>query len=169
MNRFHVHVSVKELDESIRFYTNLFGVKPSVTKADYAKWMLEDPRINFAISHNRCGNSYGVNHLGLQVDSDAELRALEQRFAEAGLTGVREHGAACCYAQSDKTWLQDPQGIAWENFHTLGSVPVFGGHYAATASAASACMPSSSSCTPAAAVVKPAGGCGPNAGPNCCG
>ncbi|MGQ0503564.1 MAG: ArsI/CadI family heavy metal resistance metalloenzyme [Panacagrimonas sp.] len=169
MNRFHVHVSVKDLDESIRFYSNLFGVEPSVTKADYAKWMLEDPRINFAISHNRCGDAYGVNHLGLQVDSDAELSALELRFAEAGLSGVQEHGAACCYAKSDKTWLQDPQGIAWENFHTLGSVPVFGGHGAALAGAGGSCTPTATSCTPSPATTKSAGTCGPNAAPNCCG
>lgn len=156
MNRFHVHVSVENLDESIRFYTSLFGVEPSVTKPDYAKWMLEDPRINFAISHGRCGGSYGVNHLGLQVDSDAELSALELRFAEAGLSGIQEHGAACCYAQSDKTWLQDPQGIAWENFHTLGSVPVFGGHGAGAGG----------TCTPATATSGSA--CGSKPAPSCC-
>ena len=160
MNRFHVHVSVKDLDESIRFYSGLFGVAPSVTKPDYAKWMLEDPRVNFAISHNKCGTNPGVNHLGLQVDSEAELSAMEARFAQAGLSGVQEHGATCCYAQSDKTWLQDPQGIAWEHFHTLGSVPLFGG-------SGPDMVREGGSCTPAAGAGQSA--CGPKAAPGCCG
>lgn len=176
MNRFHVHVSVKDLDESIRFYSNLFGTPPSVTKSDYAKWMLDDPRINFAISHNQCGSGYGVNHLGLQVDSEGELSALETRFASAGLSGVQEHGATCCYAKSDKTWLQDPQGIAWENFHTLSSVPVFGGNGPELLRAA-ACAPAageemSAGCKPAPVAASAAAAkssCGPKAAPNCCG
>lgn len=173
MNRFHVHVSVKDLDESIRFYSKLFGVSPSVTKPDYAKWMLEDPRINFAISHQRCGSTLGVNHLGLQVDSESELSALEARFAQAGLSGVQEHGASCCYAKSDKTWLQDPQGIAWENFHTLGSVPVFGGHGPELLHAGSSGAPSSTDsaagCTPSATPNAAKSSCGPKAAPGCCG
>lgn len=162
MNRFHVHVSVKDLDESIRFYSRLFGVEPSVAKPDYAKWMLEDPRINFAISHNKCGSVVGVNHLGLQVDSEEELDALEARFAQSGLSGVQEQGATCCYAQSDKTWLQDPQGIAWENFHTLASVPVFGG-------TGPEMVRDGGSCKPAPKVTAQAGSCGPKAAPGCCG
>jgi catechol 2,3-dioxygenase-like lactoylglutathione lyase family enzyme len=174
MNRFHVHVSVKDLDESIRFYSSLFGTPPSVTKPDYAKWMLEDPRINFAISHNQCGSAVGINHLGLQVDSDSELSALEARFAQAGLSGVQEHGASCCYAKSDKTWLQDPQGIAWENFHTLGSVPVFGGNGPELLRAGGACAPTASASTsacgaPAAAPAPTKSSCGPKAAPGCCG
>jgi catechol 2,3-dioxygenase-like lactoylglutathione lyase family enzyme len=176
MNRFHVHVTVKDLDESIRFYSNLFGTGPSVTKPDYAKWMLEDPRINFAISHNKCGSTYGVNHLGLQVDSESELSALESRFAAAGLAGVQEHGATCCYAKSDKTWLQDPQGIAWENFHTLASVPVFGGNgpelLRGATGTPSAGNEASSGCKPAPAAasipVAERSGCGPKAAPGCC-
>jgi catechol-2,3-dioxygenase len=159
MNRFHVHVSVRDLGESIAFYSKLFGAEPSVTKPDYAKWMLDDPRINFAISHNKCGSSVGLNHLGLQVDSESELAALESRFSQAGLAGVQEHGASCCYATSDKTWLQDPQGIAWENFHTLGSVPVFGG-------SGPEMLRSGGSCTPAAADTSST--CGPKAAPGCC-
>lgn len=177
MNRFHVHVSVKDLDESIRFYSKLFGAEPSMIKPDYAKWMLDDPRVNFAISHNQCGTSFGVNHLGLQVDSEPELAALETRFAQAGLSGVQEHGASCCYAKSDKTWLQDPQGIAWENFHTLGSVPVFGGHGPEQLRASGSCTPtaaesSSACCVPAAAAPAPApatNSCGLKAAPGCCG
>lgn len=172
MNRFHVHVSVKDLSESIRFYSKLFGTEPSITKSDYAKWMLDDPRVNFAISHNKCGSTTGVNHLGLQVDSEEELSALEMRFADAGLTGVEEHGASCCYAKSDKTWLQDPQGIAWENFHTLGSVPVFGGSGQELLRGGS-CTPSKSevaaSCGTPAVVAAPAMGCGPKATSGCCG
>lgn len=160
MKRFHVHVSVKDLDESIRFYTSLFGAPPSVAKPDYAKWMLDDPRVNFAISHQKCGSTVGLNHLGLQVDSADELGELESRFATAGLAGVQEHGASCCYAQSDKTWLQDPQGIAWENFHTLGSVPVFGGS-GPDFLHAGACAPD--------ATAKPATTCGPRAPAGCCG
>lgn len=174
MNRFHVHVSVKDLDESIRFYSKLFGAEPSIAKPDYAKWMLEDPRINFAISHNKCGSTVGLNHLGLQVDSEAELSALENRFAQAGLSGVQEHGASCCYAQSDKTWLQDPQGIAWENFHTLGSVPVFGGSGPELLRAGGSCTPAAAEsaaacCVPAAAPAPAKNSCGPKAAPGCCG
>jgi catechol 2,3-dioxygenase-like lactoylglutathione lyase family enzyme len=179
MNRFHVHVSVKDLDESIRFYSKLFGAEPSVTKPDYAKWMLEDPRINFAISHNQCGSNVGVNHLGLQVDSESELSALESRFAQAGLAGVQEHGASCCYAKSDKTWLQDPQGIAWENFHTLSGAPTFGGNgpellrggactpVAGEGAAEAACCAPAVTSTSVAAPSKTA--CGPKAAPGCCG
>jgi hypothetical protein len=172
MKRFHVHVSVKDLSESIVFYSKLFGAEPSVTKPDYAKWMLEDPRVNFAISHNKCGSTTGVNHLGLQVESEDELSVLEARFAQAGLSGVEEHGAACCYAQSDKTWLQDPQGIAWENFHTLGSVPVFGGSGPEMVRSNSACTPSmanAAACSTPAVVAASAKVCGPKAAPGCCG
>ena len=127
MNRFHVHVAVSDLDQSIQFYSRLFAAPPSVVEADYAKWMLEDPRVNFAISCRKCGNRTGVNHLGLQVDSDDELTALEARFTGAGLTAVAEREASCCYARSDKSWVQDPDGIAWEHFHTRDRIPVFGG------------------------------------------
>lgn len=155
MKRFHVHVSVTNLDESIRFYSGLFGAQPSVIKPDYAKWMLEDPRINFAISHNKCGSAPGINHLGLQVDSDAELVALDERFASAGLAAVQERGAQCCYAEGDKTWLQDPQGIAWEHFHTLATVPVFGDRGPE--------LLRTGACTPAAAP-----SCGPKPSSGCC-
>lgn len=172
MNRFHVHVSVNDLDESIGFYSKLFGTAPTVTEPNYAKWMLEDPRVNFAISHKQCGSAVGVNHLGLQVDSDAELAALETRFAEAGLAGVAEHGATCCYARSDKTWLQDPQGIAWENFHTLGSVPVFGGAGPELLrQGGNSCTPITETAAAGPTVAAPASrsSCGPKAAPNCCG
>jgi len=125
MKRLHVHVSVRDLDESIRFYQGLFAAEPTVRKDDYAKWMLEDPRVNFAISTRQ--TEPGLNHLGIQVDSDAELAEIEQRAVDAGLVAVPEGGANCCYAQSDKQWLADPQGIVWEAFHTKGEIPTYGG------------------------------------------
>ena len=124
MKRFHVHVSVDDLAKNIRFYTSIFGVGPAVEKHDYAKWMLDDPRINFAIS-NRGGKS-GVNHLGLQVDSPDELAALRAQVSRANIAADDEPAAECCYALSDKYWIEDPQGVAWETFHTLGDIPVFG-------------------------------------------
>lgn len=124
MKRFHVHVSVNDVPESVRFYSRLFGASPAVEKADYAKWMLEDPRINFAIS--RRGRSTGVNHLGFQVDSDDELKSLRRQAADAEIPARDQRDAACCYAKSDKYWIEDPQGVAWETFHTLGTIPVFG-------------------------------------------
>lgn len=124
MKRFHVHVSVDDIAGNVRFYTSVFGVGPIVEKSDYAKWMLEDPRINFAIS-NRGGKS-GVNHLGLQVDSADELAVLRAQIAGADIAADDEPAAQCCYALSDKYWIEDPQGVAWETFHTLGDIPVFG-------------------------------------------
>jgi hypothetical protein len=124
MKRFHVHVSVNDIDDSVRFYSKFFGVSPTVHKADYAKWMLEDPRINFAIS--KLGNASGVDHLGVQVDSDDELTELRDRVTTAEIVALDQSNAACCYARSDKYWTTDPQGVAWETFHTLESIPVFG-------------------------------------------
>ncbi len=140
MKRFHVHLSVEDLARNIDFYSHLFGAEPTVRKADYAKWMLDDPRVNFAISQR--GHSTGVNHLGLQVESDTELAAMRKRFeaADAGAT-VAELGANCCYAKSDKHWVSDPQGIAWEAFHTLDAIPVFGDDGAQAAQASSCCTP----------------------------
>jgi len=124
MKRFHVHVGVKDLNQGIDFYSALFGASPSVQKEDYAKWMLEDPRINFAIS-TRSGKA-GLDHLGLQVDSAAELLAVEAQLKQASPDVIDQKGMACCYAESDKHWVQDPAGIAWEAFHTLAEVPMFG-------------------------------------------
>jgi catechol 2,3-dioxygenase-like lactoylglutathione lyase family enzyme len=124
MKRLHVHVSVKDLSASIRFYRTVFGEDPVVTQSDYAKWMLEDPRINFAISVNR--QPVGVNHLGFQVDTDEELRGMRAQLAAADARMVEESELACCYAKSDKYWVTDPTGIAWETFHTLGRIPVYG-------------------------------------------
>ena len=124
MKRFHLHVSVGNLDESIRFYSTLFSAEPAVRQSDYAKWMLEDPRINFAISTRH--QPVGVNHLGFQVDSDEELRGMHAQLQEADARLIQENEQACCYAKSDKYWVTDPTGIAWETFHSLASIPVYG-------------------------------------------
>jgi len=124
MKRFHVHVSVHDLEQSIRFYSALFGAEPAVKKPDYAKWMLEDPRINFAISNRRA--RAGIDHLGLQAEEGAELEEIGTRLAQADVSTTAQKGANCCYARSDKYWTIDPQGIAWEAFHTLDSVPLYG-------------------------------------------
>ena len=124
MKRFHVHVSVADLNESIRFYSQLFGGAPAVHKSDYAKWMLDDPRVNFAISTQR--QPVGVNHLGFQVDSDDELRGMQAQLTAADAEIVQEDEQPCCYSRSDKYWVTDPTGIAWETFHTLSSIPVYG-------------------------------------------
>ena len=137
MKRFHVHVSVASLPASVGFYSHLFGAPPTVEKSDYAKWMLDDPRINFAISQR--GNEPGVNHLGFQVDSDEELAILRKNVDAAGLAAIDQSDTPCCYSASNKHWVQDPQGIAWETFHTLGSIPVFGEDNAPVASDNTAC------------------------------
>jgi hypothetical protein len=124
MKRLHVHVSVSDLSASIRFYRTLFDTEPVVTRTDYAKWILEDPRVNFAISTHR--QPVGVNHLGFQVDTDEELRGMRTQLEAADARMVEESEQPCCYARSDKYWVTDPTGIAWETFHTLGSIPVYG-------------------------------------------
>jgi lactoylglutathione lyase len=139
MKRFHVHVAVEDLAASIRFYSTLFGAGPAVVKDDYAKWMLDDPRVNFAISSR--GGKVGVNHLGLQTDSDAELELLNGRLQQAELATQAEKEIACCYARSNKYWVTDPAGIAWETFHTLGSVPTFDEQPTAAPAAAACCAP----------------------------
>ncbi len=149
MKRFHVHVAVDDLSQNVRFYSSLFGVTPTVEKPDYAKWMLEDPRINFAISQR--GGAVGLNHLGFQVDSDAELVALREQVTATDIQARDEAYANCCYARSDKYWVQDPQGIAWETFHTLGDIQVFGDSYdAAAAGTATAPAAASACCVPEA-------------------
>ena len=124
MKRFHVHVAVKDLKESVRFYSAMFGREPTVAKLDYAKWMLDDPRVNFAISKR--GQAVGVNHLGMQAETDEELEGIHANLQVADSTIVVEKGVHCCYAKSDKYWVTDPQGVAWESFRSLGSVPLYG-------------------------------------------
>ncbi len=139
MKRFHVHVSVTDLKQSIAFYSRLFGADPSVSKPDYAKWMLDDPRINFAISER--GTQPGVNHLGFQVDEQGEFEAMQEQLLKADGALVTEIGTTCCYAQSDKYWVTDPQGIPWETFRTLGSAPVYGHDSVELTAASSCCVP----------------------------
>jgi catechol 2,3-dioxygenase-like lactoylglutathione lyase family enzyme len=124
MKRFHLHVSVSDLDTSVKFYSALFGRPPAVVKPDYAKWMLDDPRVNFAISER--GFRPGIDHLGIQVDTAEELTVLREQTAAADIATAEQTNAACCYARSDKYWITDPQGIAWETFHTLESIPIYG-------------------------------------------
>ena len=126
MKRFHVHVSVSDLAASVRFYSTLFGAEPTVLKPDYAKWMVEDPRLNFAISQ-RGRATAGVDHLGLQVDTEEELAGLRAAVDRAGMAVHEERGVSCCYAKSDKHWVTDPQGVAWETYRTLGSAPTYHG------------------------------------------
>jgi hypothetical protein len=123
MKRFHVHVNVRDLDASIGFYSNLFAATPAVVKADYAKWMLDDPRLNFAISTR--DRAHGVDHLGLQADTAEELGEIGQRLAAADAVALQETGTTCCYAHSDKFWAEDPQGLRWETFHTFGEATTY--------------------------------------------
>jgi catechol 2,3-dioxygenase-like lactoylglutathione lyase family enzyme len=124
MKRLHVHVAVDDLEKSVRFYSTLFAAQPSVVKPDYAKWMLDDPRVNFAISAR--GGRVGVDHLGIQVESDGELRELSGRLKDAGETTRDQEEATCCYAQSNKAWVNDPAGLRWETFFTFGEATRYG-------------------------------------------
>ena len=124
MKRLHVHVSVKDLDASVRFYTQLFASEPTVQKPDYAKWMLEDPRVNFAISQR--DGRHGVQHLGIQVEDRTELAEVYDRLRRAEGPVIEEGETTCCYARSEKSWIDDPQGVRWETFHTTGESTVYG-------------------------------------------
>ena len=125
MKRLHVHVAVDNLEKSIGFYSTLFAARPAVTKTDYAKWMLDDPRVNFAISTRNVGAD-GIDHLGIQVESDGELHELADRLKAAGETTRDQEGTTCCYAQSNKAWVNDPSGIRWETFFTFGEATTYG-------------------------------------------
>ncbi len=125
MKRLHVHVAVEDLAGSIRFYAALFAAEPSVTRPDYAKWLLDDPRVNFAISARGAART-GVEHLGIQVEDAAELAEVYARLSRADRPVREEPAATCCYARSDKQWITDPQGVAWETFLTHGEAPVYG-------------------------------------------
>jgi len=157
MKRFHVHAHVENLDQSIAFYSKLFGTEPTRMESDYAKWMLDDPRINFAISTR--GGKPGVDHLGIQTDSEDELGELKERAKAADMTLLDEGETTCCYARSDKYWLTDPQGIAWEQFHTLGDIPVFSESDLATAEPSACCAASAPRGKPVAVPVKAASSC----------
>lgn len=165
MKRLHVHVSVRDLDQSVRFYSMLFAAAPAVVKADYAKWMLEDPRVNFAISTR--GGESGLDHLGIQVENPGELREVYARLQQADRPVLEQDATICCYAKSKKAWVADPQGIAWETFLTtgestfygdspdLGSVRTAHGPKAGTNTAESAC------CTPRSVTAAAIPCCGP--------
>ncbi len=139
MKRFHVHVAVPDLKQGIRFYSTMFGAAPTVEKSDYAKWMLDDPRVNFAISQR--GGPGGINHLGFQVDDAAELEEIHGRLRAADSGVVEEKNASCCYSKSDKYWVTDPAGVAWESFRSLGTVPFYRGE-CGTANEGGCCAPS---------------------------
>ncbi|GJL72642.1 MAG: glyoxalase [Nitrosomonas sp.] len=124
MKRFHMHIAVDNLQSNIRFYSALFGIEPVIRETDYAKWMLDDPLINFAISARN--TKPGLDHVGIQVDSEASLDEINQRLVQAGLSATEQKDAQCCYATSNKYWTIDPQGIAWEAFHSLATIPTFG-------------------------------------------
>lgn len=124
MKRFHIHLHVEELGQNIDFYAKLFGAPPARVESDYAKWMLTDPPVNFAISTRGNGN-VGLDHLGIQADNADELAEMKARANAANLAPRHDGVSTCCYARSDKHWVVDPQGIAWEHFQTLGSIPVF--------------------------------------------
>lgn len=138
MKRFHVHLRVEDLEASIAFYRRLFGVEPTRLEPDYAKWMLDDPRINFAISTR--GGGAGLDHFGFQTDTEAELEDLKRSAEAADMALIDEGSTSCCYARSDKHWIVDPQGVAWEHFHTLAEIPVFN-ESASVTSGAACCSP----------------------------
>lgn len=149
MKRLHVHVAVEDIEKSRAFYSTLFGAEPSVVEADYAKWMLEDPRVNFAISAR--GRVGGVDHLGIQVETADELAGIAARLKAAEQATVSETDAACCYARSDKEWAVDPSGIRWESFLTHGRITTYGEGSqfdvkAAEPSASACCAPKAAAC-----------------------
>lgn len=158
MKRFHVHVHVNDLHASIDFYTKLFGTCPTRVESDYAKWMLEDPRLNFAISNR--STALGIDHLGFQTDTADELHELKARSEAAAITLLDEGEGTCCYARSEKHWITDPQGIAWEHFHTLDHIPVFSEREKSDSAQTSACCaPITPSGKPVAVPIKSSNSC----------
>jgi catechol-2,3-dioxygenase len=159
MKRLHVHVSVDDLAQSVRFYSALFAAEPAVTKSDYAKWMLEDPRVNFAISTR--GEQTGLDHLGIQVETKAELTDVYTRLQQADRPVLEEGVTTCCYAKSEKAWITDPQGLSWETFLTSGESTVYGDSVDLGPIRTTAAAPQSACCAPKPAVQ--AACCGPKA------
>ena len=163
MKRFHVHLHVDDLARSIGFYSKLFAAEPARVETDYAKWMLDDPAVNFAISTR--GAQAGIDHLGIQTDDPAELADMKARAQAADMALLDEGETTCCYARSEKHWVTDPQGIAWEHFHTLGNIPVFNeaapAQASASASASACCAPSSAPVVEAAPATADAACCAP--------
>jgi predicted lactoylglutathione lyase len=145
MKRMHVHVAVKDIEQSIGFYSALFAAQPCVAKADYAKWMLDDPRVNFAISTR--GREPGLDHLGIQVESKDELDQVYARLRQAGGAVIEQGQTSCCYAQSEKSWIDDPAGISWETFFTTGESTNYGdgtGERDARVAKTACCVPQAS-------------------------
>ena len=167
MKRLHVHVGVADLDQSIRFYATLFGAEPSVRKPDYAKWMLEDPRVNFAISHRP--GAAGLDHLGIQAESDGELNEIAERLKAAENSVFEQKNASCCYAQGNKAWVADPTGLSWETFHSTGEITTYGEDRARAASGVIAAAdrapadhaPAAGACCAPKALAAPAGKANP--------
>ncbi|WP_106639784.1 ArsI/CadI family heavy metal resistance metalloenzyme [Allosphingosinicella vermicomposti] len=159
MKRLHVHVGVEDLEQSVSFYSTLFGAEPSVLKADYAKWMLDDPRVNFAISSGNHA-AKGIEHLGIQVESDEELAEVYGRLKAADRPVLEEGATTCCYAKSDKSWIADPDGVVWEAFFTTGEATMYGD--SPTLSALSETAAENACCAP----VMPSQ---PEKQPSCCG
>jgi lactoylglutathione lyase len=162
MKRFHVHLHVDDLAKSIDFYSNLFAAAPARVEVDYAKWMLDDPRLNFAIS--TVGHGSGVDHLGIQAEDEVELAQLKARGEAADRTLFDEGQTVCCYARSEKHWVTDPQGVAWEHFQSLDTVPVYGKSRASAppedhSPAAACCGPAPARGKPVDVAVKPASSC----------
>ena len=141
MKRFHIHVGVKDLNQSVQFYSTLFGQKPTKLKEDYAKWMLEDPRLNFAISTRSDAN--GIDHLGIQVENEKELEEITERLKKADLGIYDEGETTCCYANSSKTWVSDPTGLAWEAYQTMSDAELFSGKQEEVKEETTCCVPSS--------------------------
>lgn len=125
MKRLHIHVAVANLEHSIEFYSTLFGTAPDKRKSDYARWLLDDPRVNFAISEN-ADRASGLDHLGVQVDNDNDLEAITERLHSAGAQTIQQEATVCCYARSNKTWVEDPSGLRWESFYSLGDTVSYG-------------------------------------------
>ena len=148
MKRFHVHVSVEDLAQSVRFYSTLFSTEPTVLKDDYAKWMLEDPRVNFAISTG--SGAAGISHLGIQAEDESELAEVYERLSHAERPVIEENDTTCCYARSDKQWIADPQGVPWETFFTHGEATVYGQSGALTRLGEASGGLSTCGCAPAA-------------------
>lgn len=168
MKRFHVHLHVDDLAKSVAFYNALFSAQPARSEADYAKWMLEDPPVNFAISTR--GTRAGIDHLGIQTDDPAELAAMKARAEAADMALLDEGETTCCYARSEKHWVTDPQGIAWEHFHTLGTIPVFNEAAQEAAVPVTEPVADSACCAPKAPVTrgKPLGIGVKSSGSGCC-
>jgi catechol-2,3-dioxygenase len=159
MKRLHVHVSVDDLAQSVRFYSALFAAEPAVTKPDYAKWMLEDPRVNFAISTR--GDQTGLDHLGIQVETKEELSDVYTRLQQADRPVLEEGATTCCYAKSEKAWITDPQGLSWETFLTSGESTVYGDSVDLGPIRTTAAAPQGACCAPKPAAQTAC--CGPKA------